>query len=155
MLPRHWFRGRVQNIAEAIDGDTGLLEILPELGKPEDGLGHLPGDHVEGHELADRQLAGDDRTRTEKQDTDGDDAGDRLHRLLGESRDADDAEGSGHIACKPFLPATLQGRLQRHGLDRFDAAMLSTRKDWFSAPRRNFSSMRCLSIGLATSDTST
>src|SRR3546814_19684648 len=49
----------VEDVAEALDRDAHLLEILPQLRQTDDRRRHLPGQHVEGDQLAERQLAFD------------------------------------------------------------------------------------------------
>src|ERR1700754_3716266 len=39
---------RIQDVAESLDRDAHLLEVLPELRQANDSCSDLPGDHVEG-----------------------------------------------------------------------------------------------------------
>ncbi len=55
----------VEDVAEARDREPRLLEVLPDLGQPQDRLGDPAGQHVEGDELADRQLAVDHQVGAE------------------------------------------------------------------------------------------
>ncbi len=59
------FGGRVEDVAQALDGNAGLLEIGPQLRQPHDGLRHAAGQHIEGDELADTQLSLDDQPGTQ------------------------------------------------------------------------------------------
>ena len=43
----------VEDVAEAFDGDVGLLEFLPQADQAEHGLAHPAGEHLEGDEHAD------------------------------------------------------------------------------------------------------
>ena len=63
----------VEDVAEAVDRDPHLLEILPQLGQAQNGRGQLGGDHVEGHQLADGELVVDDEAGAEEQDKDSGD----------------------------------------------------------------------------------
>src|SRR5262249_10654857 len=46
---------RIEDVAEALDGKAGLMEILPHLGKAEHRSTHPPCKDIECHQLADRQ----------------------------------------------------------------------------------------------------
>ena len=46
----------VEDVAQAVHGNAGLLKVGPHLRHAHDGLGHAPGKHVEGHKLPHRQL---------------------------------------------------------------------------------------------------
>ena len=58
---------RIEDVAEPLDRDLHLLEVLPDLRQAQDRLDGLPGDHVEGDERADRQFAVDDRLGAEQE----------------------------------------------------------------------------------------
>ena len=66
-----WFRRRVEDVAEPLDGKTGLVEILPHLSEPQNRRADPAGEHVEGDELADGEVAGDDKSRAEVKDCGG------------------------------------------------------------------------------------
>ena len=51
----------IQDIAEPLERNTGLLEILPKLHQLQDRTCYAPGDHIEGHQLADRHITIDDQ----------------------------------------------------------------------------------------------
>ncbi len=56
---------RVENVAEPRHREPRLMEILPDLGQPQHRLAHPSGQHVEGDQLAHRQVAGDDQLGAE------------------------------------------------------------------------------------------
>ena len=124
---------RVEDVAEPGDRDLHLLEILPELRKPEDRLHDLAGDHVEGDELADGHRALDHRFRADEQDQRGRHLGDILDRVLADRAEHAGIEGGAHIGGEPLLPLRLHDRLDARrfqGLradDRFDEELLRTR----------------------------
>jgi hypothetical protein len=43
----------VHHVAEALDGDVGLLEFLPQADQAQQRLAHAAGEHLEGHQHAD------------------------------------------------------------------------------------------------------
>lgn len=49
------FLRHVEDVAQAFDGDVGLLEFLPETDESQEGLAHPAGEHLEGDEHADRE----------------------------------------------------------------------------------------------------
>jgi hypothetical protein len=64
---RRGFGACVEDVAEALDRNLHLLEILPDLREAQDRLDRLRGDHVEGDEGADGQFAVDDRLGSEQE----------------------------------------------------------------------------------------
>ena len=61
-------RRRVQDVAQPFDRHLHLLEILPDLRQAQDGLRRLARDHVEGDQLANRQVAIHHGARAEHED---------------------------------------------------------------------------------------
>ena len=55
------FLRHVEDIPELLDGDVGLLELLPQAHQPQQGLRHSPGEHLERNQLADGELVSDDK----------------------------------------------------------------------------------------------
>ena len=53
-------RHGVENVAEPIHREPGLVEILPHLRQAQDRRADASGQHVEGDKLADRKIALDD-----------------------------------------------------------------------------------------------
>jgi hypothetical protein len=45
--------GGIEDVAEALDGDAGLLELLPQADEAQHGLAHAAGEHLEGDQHAD------------------------------------------------------------------------------------------------------
>ena len=60
--------GGVQDVAQALDGEPCLVEILPQLGQPQHRLADPPREDVEGDQLADREAAVNHQLGTEVQD---------------------------------------------------------------------------------------
>ena len=61
-------RRGVENVAEPRDRQPGLVEILPDLREAQHRRADAAGQHVEGDELADREIAVDDELGAEKED---------------------------------------------------------------------------------------
>ena len=57
--------GGVEDVAEPRDREPGLMEVLPDLCKPQHRRAHPAGKHVEGDQLADCELALRDQPCTE------------------------------------------------------------------------------------------
>ena len=55
------FLGQVHDVADTVDGDTGLLELLPYAYEAQHGTRNLAGQHLERYQLAYRQLPGHDQ----------------------------------------------------------------------------------------------
>ena len=111
----------VEDVAQPRDGDSRLLEILPQLRQPQHRLRHAARQHVEGDELADGHLAVDHRQGAEIENGGGDDLAYHLHSLGRPIAKREHAEARPHIARELFLPAPLHLRLDRHGLQGLDA----------------------------------
>ena len=58
----------VEDVAEPGDRKPRLVEVLPDLRQPQHRRADAAGQHVEGDEFADRQLAVDDQLGAEIQD---------------------------------------------------------------------------------------
>ena len=114
-------RHGVEDVAEAIDRQTGLMEILPDLGEPQHRHADARGQHVERDELADGQIAADHKPGAEVKRCRDDQLVDHLDRLARRIVQAEHAEARGHIAGELLLPSALHLRLDRHGLQRLDA----------------------------------
>ena len=114
-------RHGVEDVAEPIDRQAGLMEVLPHLRQAQHRRAHATGQHVEGDELADGQVAVDHELGAEVEHRGDDQLVDQLHRLARRVVQADDAEARGHIAGELLLPAALHLRLDRHRLQRLDA----------------------------------
>ena len=66
------FLRHVENVAEAFDGDVGLLEFLPQADEAQERLAHPPGEHLEGDQHADRKpVVLHDQQGTDDQDGQG------------------------------------------------------------------------------------
>ena len=112
---------RVEDVAQPLDRDLDLLEVLPDLREAQDRLHRLRSDHVEGDERADAEFAVDHRLGPEQQD--------RRGRQLADVLDCELAAGPEHgggkarldIGGELLLPLRAHDRLDRGGLDRPDA----------------------------------
>ena len=113
-------RHGVEDIAQPIDREASLMEVLPDLRQPEHRRAHAARKHIESDKLADRQIAADDELGAEIKGRGDDQLVDRLHRLAGRIIQADDLEARSHVACELLLPAALHLRFDRHGLQRLD-----------------------------------
>jgi hypothetical protein len=49
------FLRHVEDVAQALDGDVGLLEFLPQADESQQRLTHPAGEHLEGDQHADRE----------------------------------------------------------------------------------------------------
>ena len=58
----------VEDVAQPRDRQPRLMEILPDLRQPQHRRADAAGQHVEGDQLADRQVAVDHQLGAEKQD---------------------------------------------------------------------------------------
>ena len=97
------------------------MEVLPHLRQAQHRRAHPAGQHVEGDQLADGEVAVDDQPGAEIQRRGGDQLADELHRLARGIAEADDPEARRDIAGELLLPAALHLRLDRHRLERLDA----------------------------------
>ena len=61
-------RRRVENVAQALDRDPRLMEILPDLRNPQHRRAHPPGENVERDELTHAEIAVNDHLGAEEQD---------------------------------------------------------------------------------------
>ncbi len=114
--------GGVEDVAEPRDRDARLMEILPDLRQPQHRLRDPARQHVEGDQLADRQLAVDDELGAEIERERRHDLADELHRLARPVAEADSTRKlAADIGGELLLPAPLHLRLDRHRLQRLDA----------------------------------
>ena len=111
----------VENIAKPLDGETRLVEVLPDLGEPQHRDAYATGQHVEGDELADSQVSLDDELGAEEQDGDGNQLAHELDGLARHIAETEDAEAGRHIGGELLVPATLHLWFDSHGLQRLDA----------------------------------
>ena len=112
------FGGGVENIAQACHGNAHLLKILPQLRQPDYRRGHLPGQHIEGNQLADGQLAVDHQPRAQPQGGHGNQLLNQLHALLADGGQAGNAEAGTDIGGQLLIPAACHLRLHSHGFYR-------------------------------------
>ena len=108
----------VENVAEAIDRDLHLLEVLPDLRKPQDRLHGLHGDHVEGHQRPHGQFAVDHCLGAEQQQRRRGQLADVLDRVLAPRAQQRRREAGMHVGGELLLPLRAHDRLDRGRLDR-------------------------------------
>ena len=68
---------RVEDVAQPLDRQPRLVEVLPDLGQPQHRRADAAGQHVEGDQLAHRELALDHQLGAEIEDA-------RHHHLVDE-----------------------------------------------------------------------
>jgi hypothetical protein len=108
-------------VAQPLDRQAGLLEVLPELGQPQHRRTDPAGQHVEGDELADAEVAVDHQHGAEIERRRGADLVDELGGLARDVAEVGDLEAGGDVARELLFPAAVHFRLNRHGLERLDA----------------------------------
>jgi len=116
---RH-LRGRVDDVADPLEREPRLLEVLPQVDKAQDGAAELRGEHLEGDELAHAQAVVEHEAHA-----DGD-HGER-HELLQGLRGGDgdvahvgEVEGRLDVVPEVVLPVADHPALEGHGLHRLD-----------------------------------
>ena len=115
------FRPRVENIAEPLDGEARLVKLLPDLSNPQHRHAHPAGQHVEGHQFSDGEVAVDDELGAKEKDGGGDEVAHELDNLRRDIAEAGDTKARGDVGGQLFLPATLHLRLDRQRLQGLDA----------------------------------
>ena len=98
------------------------MKFLPDLGKPQHGLAHATGQHVECDQFADGQISGDNQTSTKIKQAGHHHLIDELDAVAGRIAELGHAEARCHVAGKLFFPSSLHLRLDRHRFERFDAS---------------------------------
>src|SRR5690606_2385793 len=78
---------RVENIAQAFYRDARLLEVLPQLDDFKNGAAHARGKHIEGHQLADGEVAFHHSVGAEPQNKHGGNFADKAGGLVGDIAD--------------------------------------------------------------------
>jgi hypothetical protein len=71
------FGAGVEDVAQALHGNGGLLEVGPQLRQAHDGVGRPGRQHVEGDQLADGELAFNDQLGAHIHDGDSDQLADQ------------------------------------------------------------------------------
>jgi hypothetical protein len=98
---------RVEDVAHALDRDLHLLEVLPDLGEPENRLRRLGGDHVEGDQRTDAELAVDHRLGAEQEERGGGELADILDCELAPRAEEGSGEACLHIGRKLLLSCAM------------------------------------------------
>ena len=112
---------RVENVAQPVDRQPRLVELLPHLRKAQHRRADPGRQHLEGDQFADGEIAGNHQPCAKIERRRDHQLVDRLHRLAGVVVQIEDAEAGGDIAGELLLPASLHLRLDRHGFQRLDA----------------------------------
>ena len=112
--------GGVEDVAQPRDRQPRLMKVLPDLRKPQHRRAHPAGQHVEGHQLADRRAAVDDQLGTEIEDAAVTILLTSCTTWLAVLPRLQHPEARGDIAGELLFPAPLHLRLDRHGLERLD-----------------------------------
>ena len=110
----------VEDVAQTIDGDADLVEILPHLDQPQDRTADLAREHGEGDQLADRHFVVDDEMGAEKQRNNGGRLVQKVGGLGCHIADLGGAKRRPHVARQLLFPAPLHYRLDCHRLYRLD-----------------------------------
>lgn len=111
-------RRGVDQIAQPLDGDPYLLEVLPELHRAQDWRDHSGREHLESDELPDRELAAHDEIRPGPENRQ---RRELLERLTQRSTDAGEVrrtERCRHVPSELYLPLPIEDWLESHRLDR-------------------------------------
>ena len=116
------FRSGIENIAQPAHGNAHLLEIVPQLRQPQDGRGHLSGQHVEGDQFAHRHSLVDHEGGAPPHDDRRHQLADQGHATAGQHADVIRRQARRHIAGQLLFPLLLPARFHGHGLERIDAA---------------------------------
>ncbi|MNF91030.1 hypothetical protein D3C84_736170 [compost metagenome] len=111
----------IEDIAQALERDAGLLEVGPQLRQAHDGLRHPTGQHIEGDQLANAEFPFDDQARAEPQGRHGHQLADQRYAFIGQHRQGPGPEAGGHVASQLVIPAAVDLRLHRHRLEGVDA----------------------------------
>src|SRR3954462_6598781 len=98
------------------------MKIPPDLRAPAPPGPAPAREDVEGHELTDGQCVTDHQPGSDIENGGSDDLVDELHQLACRVAEAGDTEARGDVAGELLFPAALHLRLDRHHLQRFDAA---------------------------------
>ncbi|MNZ26465.1 hypothetical protein D3C78_436570 [compost metagenome] len=115
------FGTSIEDVAQALHRDAGLLEVGPQLGQAHDRLGDTAGKHVEGDQLAYRKVAVDHQTRAQPQGGDGHQLADEADALVGEGGEGLGLEAGRHVTSQLVVPLTADLWLHRHRLEGVDA----------------------------------
>src|SRR5262249_37472353 len=111
---------RVEDVAEPVDRQPYLLEILPQLCQTKHRRRQLRRDHIERDELADREFIVNDELCPEEQNEHRHCLIDQGGALRRKGAKADNAKRRRDISGELLLPAQLQSRLERHRLESLD-----------------------------------
>ena len=111
----------VHDDAEHADGEEGLLVFVDESDDVDQRSGDAPGEHLEGDELTDGEIAGEDRERADPDDGDEHEFFDEAGERLGRDGNLRHAEIARDRKCRRVVPFALLRGLEREGLHGADA----------------------------------
>ena len=112
---------RIQDVAQSRHRDANLLELLPDLGQPENGAGNPAQQHVDRHQLAHRQRAVDHQPGTDPEHGGRQDLAHQVDSMAGDDAKLGHPEAGADIGRQLVFPAPLHLRFDGHGLEGLDA----------------------------------
>src|SRR5262249_7561216 len=107
---------RIEDVAQACNRQTRLMEVLPNLGEAQDRGADPARQHIEGDQLADRDVAGDDHLGAEIEYRGSQQLVHELDRLAGDLVEIYYPEAGGDVPRKLLSPPPLHLRPDRHCL---------------------------------------
>jgi hypothetical protein len=123
----------VLNVAEPLDRNLHLLEVLPQLGQAQHRLRHLRGDHVEGDKSADGHFAVEDGLCAKQQKERVRQFADVLDGVLAFGGEHGRLERRADVGGQTLFPLSGRHRFDGRGLNRlhsdnrFDQELLAFR----------------------------
>src|SRR5262249_20819125 len=114
-------RPGIENISQSRHREPGLVEVLPNLGKPQHRRADPAGQDIESDELADGEVAIDDKPGAVIKHPCRHQLVDELDKLACRVGETENLEARGDVGGELILPAALHLRLDRHRLERLHA----------------------------------
>src|SRR5262245_45258633 len=114
-------RPGIENISQSRHRKPGLVEVLPNLGQPQHRRADPAGQDIESDELADGEVATDDKPGAVIEHSCRHQLVDELDKLACRVGETENLEARGDVAGELILPAALHLRLDRHRLERLHA----------------------------------
>ncbi len=122
------FRGCIEDVAKPLHGDPDLLEVGPHVGQTHDRLGDTRGQHVEGNQLADGQVALDHQPCPQPQRAHRHQLSHKRNQLAGDGRQLGGPQTGGDIAGQLLVPLLRGLRLHRHRLEGVDTVSFPVKR---------------------------
>src|SRR5215472_3415146 len=114
-------RRGIENVSQSRNRKPGLVEVLPNLGKPQHRRAHPASQDVEGDELVNGEIASDDKPGAEIKQPGRHQLVDQLHKLACRVPESENLEARGDVGSELILPTALHLRFDRHRLERLHA----------------------------------